>query len=290
MNILISVNKAYLDKAEVMLGSLSRNTEEQIDVYLLNRSLTYKEIQSFKGHLEKIGRINLVVIKISSDIIDNLPILSHFSVEMYYRIIAQFILPKNMDRILWLDADIIVKGDITSFYYQSFDDAYMVVCPDINNESNLIKNTKKKLGLPEEYLYFNSGVLLMNLSHLRKYTDEKQIIDCAIELKEKLTYPDQDILNYLYGSKVKYDDLYIYNYQTFQMPNIDKQQIKKVKILHYISNRKPWSWKYSGNHARFWWREANKNRCQVFKTVLHYAMAFPYKLVYIFYMKFTKNQ
>ena len=54
----------------------------------------------------------------------------HYSVAMYFRIFAHVLLPESIDRILYLDADIIVKNDITSFYAQDFEDKYMIVNED----------------------------------------------------------------------------------------------------------------------------------------------------------------
>lgn len=53
MNILISVDEKYLDKAETMLFSLKRNPKEAVDVFLLNRSLSRDIILRFEQYLKK---------------------------------------------------------------------------------------------------------------------------------------------------------------------------------------------------------------------------------------------
>ncbi len=283
MNILISVNKNYLPPAEVMLGSLARRVNEHINVYLLNKSLTASDIDSFSKKLKKIKQtIVLHTINTPSSYFDKLPVTLHFSKEMYYRIIAQFILPDNLDRILWLDADIIILKDITDFYHQDFNNAYLIACPDINNTSAVIVSQKKSLELPKEHLYFNSGVLLMNLNLMRKHTNLETIYTCATPLKDKLLYPDQDILNVLYHNKVKYAEFTLYNYQTLNFRKFPKQILSDIFILHYIGSIKPWNNRFLKNHAKFWWKEALQNGGWFFRYILWHIRFSLYKIFHPF--------
>ncbi len=131
---------------------------------------------------------------------------AHFSTAMYYRIIAPFVLPRDPDRALCLDADIIVNKDLCAFYNQPFGDRLPVVCPSFDADSDEIARIKEKLGLSAGHVYFNSGVMLMNLGKMREEKKLPQIMDVILRMQPVLTYPDQDILNKLYEGKVKYAD------------------------------------------------------------------------------------
>ena len=242
MNILISVDKNFQDKAETMLFSLRLAVKEKLDVYLLNHSLNDKDIYEFNQHLCSIcHELALYVVEIKSTALDQLPITKQFSIEMYYRILAQFVLPSNLDRILWLDADIIIKKDITDFYNQSFDGKMYVVCPDARQKAKDVVECKQKLSLPDDYQYFNSGVMLMNLELLRKETNQGAIIETCYNLQGLIKYPDQDILNYLYADQVKYDDWKKYNYLLNGVNRLPQNEIKDIAILHYAGLKKPWN-------------------------------------------------
>lgn len=272
MNILISVDKNYLDKAETMLFSLKRNTEEAIAVYLLNRSLQKDQILRFEQYLKKECGAILTVIDMDPAFFDAFPVNAYFSIEMYYRILAQFLLPESLDRILWLDADIIIKKDIGTFYHQSFDGMKYVVCPDIDKDSWTIKIQKERLGIPDEHLYFNSGVMLMNLTLLRQETDKKGIVQKCMELKDKLLYPDQDLLNAIYAGQIKYADMKTYNYQYSGLKKMPKADSKNATVLHYVSYHKPWNYHYMDYSSRYYWktRFAQGHRLE---TVKNYALA-----------------
>ena len=241
INILISVNRIYLDKAKTMLHSLRRNHSEDITVYLINRSLRDAEINKFRKYLEKHLRIRFVVIDVSITAFDQLPLdTGRFSIEIYYRVIAQFLLPQTVERIMWFDADIVFCGNISEFYYQDFEGSLLAVCPDVNCEDKDIIRIKENLGLPNEHIYFNSGVLLLNIEEMRNTTTLPEIIQSAQSIAPNLIYPDQDLLNYFYTGRVKYCNQNKYNCQAMAVVNLTQEQINDIVILHYAGFSKPW--------------------------------------------------
>ncbi len=257
MNIVISVNDAYVNHAKVMLFSLCRHTQEDVCVYLLNRNLSQKQCAKFSLFLEKKCHASLYVLDMN-EMFDDMPtVSSQFSVEMYYRLIAQFVLPNDLSRALWLDADIVVLRDLSIFYNQSFEDSYYVVCEDGQNGKPNVDELKLKIGLNLEQKYFNSGVLLMNLDELRKDTSLDAIFTYCQRHKKRINYPDQDLLNLMYIQKVKYADWKKYNYQVHTYDNSVKSNlmIKNVVILHYTSVTKPWQFNGYSKFDRFYWKE-----------------------------------
>ena len=241
MNILISVNRDYLDKAETMLHSLRRYNSEDVTVYLINRSLNDNKIRKLREYLHKNLTMDFKVINVSETVFDELPVFEErFSVEMYYRVIAQFLLPKSVDRIMWLDADIVICGNISEFYHQDFEDNLLVACPDAGCDEDGIVKIKNNLGLPKEHIYFNSGVLLLNIEALREKTNIDEIIRATQSIAEYFIYPDQDLLNYLYSGRIKYCNQYRFNCQIKSFGNLTKDQIKDIAILHYAGTHKPW--------------------------------------------------
>ena len=87
MNILISVNRSYFEQAKTMLHSLRRHNQEDITVYLLNRSLDPIAVNKFESYLRKHLRIHLEIIDISATAFEQLPLVdARFSIEIYYRL------------------------------------------------------------------------------------------------------------------------------------------------------------------------------------------------------------
>lgn len=259
MNILISVNSNYVDKAQTMLFSLRMHTNEDVTVFLLNHSLNESEVQQFEKYLTSKCKMSLAVIDMSETALDQLPLGNlHFSIEMYYRILAQFVLPDTVDRILWLDADIVLLNDPSEFYFQDFDEMKYVVCADSMNASKYVQECVSKLSLPGTHIYFNSGVMLMNIEKLRQSTNIEYIIEQCHRLSDRLTYPDQDILNYLYSKQVKYADWKKYNYQLTHIKRIPEHEESDIVVLHYSGAVKPWNYSGITNASKYYWRVRKK--------------------------------
>lgn len=228
-----------------MLHSFRRNNSEDVTVYLINRSLNSAELKKFRNYLQKYLRMDLVVIDVSTTAFDQLPLNDgRFSIEIYYRVIAQFLLPQTVDRIMWLDADIVICGTISDFYHQDFEGALLVACPDVDCEDKEILRIKENLGLSREHIYLNSGVLLLNIEALRKITDLQDIVQTAQSIAQYFVYPDQDLLNYLYTGRVKYCDQNQYNCQVKAFGKLTKYQCDQIAILHYAGHQKPWLFYY----------------------------------------------
>ena len=271
MNILISVDQNYLEKESTMMFSLHKNTAENVVVYFMNHSLTAKEISAFRKCLRKNGIFELHEIQVLETVFDSCSLgNSHFSIEMYYRLIAQWFLPEELDRILWLDADIIVQKDLAAFYHQNFHNAYMVACADAKSNSVGVQKIKQKLMLSDEHIYFNSGVLLLNLNKLRQSTTLEQITSCAVRMNERLTFPDQDLLNVLYTGKVQYADWKIYNYQIGTLDHANAVDQQQAAVIHYTGMWKPWNYKCINKQAAPYWNY-QVQQGKLVETILAYT-------------------
>ena len=163
MNILISVNNKYLNQIKTALFSLSLFTNSNVTVYLMNHSLDGQDVISLKEYLKEKCNFNLIEIDVKKTALDSFPVYLHLSIETYYRLLAQFLLPDTVDRILWLDADVIIFKDITDFYNQDFDEQLLIACADVNHNRQDILNVKKEIGISQNHLYFNAGIILFNL-------------------------------------------------------------------------------------------------------------------------------
>ena len=252
MNILVSINSKYKKPLEVLLYSLRLHCKsEEIDVYLINKSLLPEELVRIERYVKKKCNMRLHVISVTDDTFwEKMPLTRYFSMEMYSRILAPYVLPQELERILWLDADIVINGDISSFYHQDFEDKSMVICMDASCDSeiaNVFRRVEGRTGIP----YFNSGVLLMNLSNMRQQYSYEYVLDFCNRMKNILLLPDQDILNMLYQNKVIYADADIYNYQ--KMDNSFYKLEKRPYIIHYIGEGKPWMWGYISIYAIPYW-------------------------------------
>ncbi len=262
MNIAMQFNKKYLLYAEVMLTSLCTNNDKQVDIYILNSELESRDIDVLKESLRRFDA-NIYDLKVDRDIFDmRLPVCDDWPIEMYYKILLPELLPDNVDRILFLDVDIIVNGPLTELYDIDFGNKDMYVAQDGNgcNVLSVLSDRQQKMfskKFGDNYKYFNSGVMLMNIERLRSvysFEDYKN----AMEVWEyDLVAPDQDLINYVHGDKVGFVDWEIYDLfaQGAHMMGMTYNDVKdKARIIHF-GGSKPWNSKMALHFdiEKLWW-------------------------------------
>jgi len=257
MNILISVCEVFLKPAKIMLFSLAKYHDD-LNIYLLYSSLSEESIHEFRVYLEDKCHATLYPIQ-AFGYFENIPLSEQYSKpEIYFRLLAPYILPESIDRILYLDADIIINGSLHELYEQDFEGAYAAVIKDRFDFCDEVVLQKKKLGMIDSDVYFNSGVMLMNLSVFRENIKLNDIMDFIEEHRDKLFYFDQDILNCLLLEHKKLCDLQ-YNFQAYPFEKLDLFEIiKTTTVLHYTDQPKPWNPEYSGTLEYLYWSNALK--------------------------------
>ena len=258
MNFIVAANEKYMYPLKIMLTSLlDSNREEFHHIYFLYSNVLEKTIATLKKYLEKTFKCQFLPHHIVSEDFKDFPVSHHFSIETYYRFLAQDIIPSSEDRVLWLDADMIIRKPLKDFYYQDFEGNTLVACSSINKNPQELLD---KLGCPEGTVYFNAGTILFNLKKLRNVTlrDYREFYE---QNKDRITWLDQDILNSMYALNVKIADYRIYNMQMFSDP-ISEEEEKAITetsaILHYIGGTKPWHEHYANQLGKYWIETENK--------------------------------
>ena len=252
MNILVTVNSKYIRPLKVMLKTLFINNRNNFNIYLMHSSLTKEEISDLDEFISKDGS-KLFLVKIGDELFSEAPVVLHYSKEMYYRLLAFKVLPKDIDKILYLDPDIIIINSIEELYNTNIEE-YLYAAA-FHDRISVKEVNKLRLYPYEIEEYFNSGVMLMNLSLLRKKVDENEIYEFVENNKNRLILPDQDIINSLYSKQIKKLDEILYNYDPryyryYKLATKGKADmdyiINNTSIIHFCGKKKPWNNNYNG--------------------------------------------
>lgn len=256
MNILVTLDSNYIEVLIVMLKSLAINNKNySFDVYVMNENLTKKEVEHLRKNTFK--NINIIDLKVKDDEFNKAPTTKRYPKEMYFRILASFYLPKSVDKILYLDPDLVVINSIEKLYNIDLDNYYFAAATHVFGFLQTFN--RLRLNLEKNNVYVNSGVLLMNIDLLRKEQNKKDVYDFISKNKNKLMLPDQDVISGLYSNKILPLDPYIYNMteklliQKNYLPRINLSWIKENSvIIHYCGKNKPWKNKYKGILNKFY--------------------------------------
>lgn len=223
--------------------------------------------------------------------------------EAWLRHVVMSLLPQDIERILYLDCDVIVTKSLSSFYNMDMKNNCYAATMDrpLNGACGEKRDEQRfeKLGMTEKDVYVNAGILLINLSQIRmsQYKQE-DYWEYARMHAEDLLYPDQDLLNGMFAGKILICNESVYNFQinTYSFEET-KEYLKKAKIIHYTSFR-PWDFGYKRIRAgNIWWQYAVQyNIKYAWKyfvwLLLSLIIVVPWHLVRImkkFCMKILKN-
>lgn len=249
MNLLVTLDFNYLPPLWVMLKSLfSNNAGESFNIYMLHNDIGEKERKKLDAFCRANGS-SLIGLQINNDAFADAPVFRHYTKAMYYRLLAFKLLPPEAEKILYLDPDILVLNPVRPLYELDIAD-HLFAAAMHSAFGNITKYVNQiRLGNTELELYFNSGVLLMNLTNQRREIKEKDIFSYVRKYENMLILPDQDVINALYSQRILPVDDTVYNYDVRHYPIYSvlsggKKDLDWVMnntiFLHFCGKNKPW--------------------------------------------------
>ncbi|MCR4842252.1 MAG: glycosyltransferase family 8 protein [Eubacterium sp.] len=263
MNVATSLNEAYVPYTYVMLYSLFKNNEDhEITVHLLTDGLS-EESKKHLGALCARYKNHLIYLTVSREVFDKrLYETGNHPVESCFRLALNDLLPQEVDRLLYLDGDIVVNKDVAPLYTMNFRGGDVIACHDMDMTRDSVisygdLHSDRLNALIENNKYFNSGVMLMNSAKLRSTWGLRDYLAIAMEVDFKLELPDQDLLNLAHGENTVFVDEWNWNLfgRNAHIRGYDKDSLRRrVSIVHFAGD-KPWN---GGNHYHYrceglWW-------------------------------------
>ena len=247
IDLLVSLDENYLPQLRVMLYSASLNNPGvHFRVFLLHRGFSTELLSSLSRQLEALD-MELRAVRVDERLFESAPVMKQYPQEMYYRLLAAQLLPEDMDRVLYLDPDILVINPLTPLW--RLDMGGKLFAAAAHTGMTELANNVNRLRLGTERDYFNSGVLLIDLARCRAEVNPEEIFSYVSEHAEELLLPDQDILNALYSSRILELDDALWNYDARNFKNYLMRSngdadmewvIENTAVLHFCGRAKPW--------------------------------------------------
>lgn len=247
MSICFSTNDKYVPHVGVTIASvLKNNPSHRFHFYVLGNEIS-KENKEKLLTLQGNPNCQIDFIQIDSDEFKDFYVNQkmHVTQEAYFRfkIIPLF---SDLDRILYLDCDLVVLKDLKPLYEMDMANHWFAMAPDVFYAHNLDDLS--------DMPYCNSGVLLFNLKKCREDDVYNKLIKCDLD-PSRLNFMDQDILNEVGKGHICVLPIH-YNQQIH--PEIKgnalriRKQIKDTVILHYTTGTKPWGDYYPNNLQKYY--------------------------------------
>lgn len=251
ISIAFASDNNYAQHMAVSIASLLKNASAgfPIDIYILHENLSV-------GHIDKIFHLRTLrpetqihFLQISLDDFKDFPLHTGLhSIATYFRLKLPSLLPE-VDRILYLDSDIVVCGDIADMW-RSYP------CKDkllgaVEEPKSLNAKRLTVLGMKEDSPYFNGGILDMNLKKMRDTQFEAKSISYISRYKDVIRYQDQDVLNALAEGDWRalplrfnsfffvLEGIYKNDFRIYTAADI-QQARQNPFIIHFNQHPKPW--------------------------------------------------
>ena len=247
LSILVTLNEHYLPQLEVMLTSLhASNPGENVSVWLIHRSLTSEQLARLERRCGLLG-FSLHPVTADAHLFADAPLTRQYPQEMYYRLVAAQLLPEEMHRVIYLDPDILVITPLRPLW--ELDLAGNLFAAAAHTGKTALANSVNQVRLGTDHDYFNSGVLLMDLDAGRRWINPETLFDFTRQHARELLFPDQDLLNMLYGSLVLPLDDAVWNYDARNFNNYYLRSggdcdmdwvFAHTAVLHFCGKAKPW--------------------------------------------------
>lgn len=251
IHILFTADQNYAVRIPVVVKSIhSVDPKTDFHIHLISDTIS-EELKHRLGEFCCGYQYEFSYYTIADSFFQNAPVNKHYSKAMYYRMLAHEILPKRIEKILYLDPDILVINSLLPLWSQNIK-KYMYAAASHIPEQRILDNIYR-IRLETSSVYYNTGVLLMNLGLCRQAASAEQIYSFIDENGYRLLLPDQDVFNALYGNYTLQIPDEIWNYdarkytQYYFRSNgqIDENWvIRNTSILHYCGKEKPWNKKY----------------------------------------------
>ena len=260
--VVFAADDNYVPQLTTTIYSAMRNAspDRHYDVVVLQRNIAWDKQERMRGFFSQFTNMTLRFINVDR-LVSGVKLTTnnaHISVETYYRFLIQQVLP-FYDKVLYLDSDIIITGDIAELYDTELGDNLLAAVHDIDFLGNLnVKHGKRMsyalqvLHLKDPYNYFQAGVLVLNTKAMRAHYTLDQWLEYASN--PDYIYNDQDVLNAHCEGKVTFLD-WTWNVMhdcagrvanVFSLAPNDAYDAymasrKQPKIIHYAGFVKPWT-------------------------------------------------
>lgn len=250
IHILCSADDKYAPWCGIMLTSLfESNPGEKFVVFLLTAGFNKKNETEIQ-RLAQRYQADIRFVSINMELLGGLSIREGDTVSLatYFRLLAPRFLPQDVDKVIYLDCDIIIDGSIRPLWESDIEGYALGAVID---ESFYKDELYERLDYPKQYFYVNAGVELFNLKYWRENRCVERCLDCVFTHQEILTLYDQDAINKVLHREIKHIHptwnfqhgfllSWQYGYYTGEL----KQQIDNCThnpvIIHFDGRSKPW--------------------------------------------------
>jgi lipopolysaccharide biosynthesis glycosyltransferase len=266
--VLFCTDTNYWQHLGAALASLlASNTRHQFRIIVCSIDSDLDSQTKIRQISAEFGNATVEFIRFTPNQRESLPISGHITLAGYLRLFMAEYIPASVEKLLYLDCDIIVRKDIGALWAADIDD-YLAAAvlepwyPTSSTMPHYIERDRRSLGFRPGDAYFNSGVMLVNLARWRSQNLLAKFLTCANQKYSSLTFWDQDILNCVLRDQIaflnpRWNFLAIFAEMLPRHLGLTRDEFLSIRrdpaIVHFTTGFKPWQYVPEPQYKRYYW-------------------------------------
>jgi lipopolysaccharide biosynthesis glycosyltransferase len=233
---------------------LRANSGHDFQIFVCSERRDREAEEKLSATVSRFGNASIAFLEFNLSKHGHLRVDRYLSIAAYMRLFVAEFLDPQVEKILYLDSDLVVSGDIGELWQTDLHGAFLAAVP----EPYLVTS---HWGFGPADTYFNSGVLLIDVAQWRSENLLPAFLKFAEEHAADLNCHDQDVLNHVCRGKVEFLD-YRWNFQSrfaffpaelFGMSPKTFREVRRMpKIVHFTTKYKPWIYEYEPHYKRLY--------------------------------------
>ena len=197
--VLCAADENYVKPLTVMLHSAaaSLNPGRHLHVVLFDGGIEESSLSGIRESLIDFP-VSIDILRPDLSQVSDLMTSHHITHTAYLRLMAARLLPDSIEKVIYLDSDVLVVDDLTKMWEMDLEENYCLAATDISCpfiDAREIKDPElqackpwinaispvanwKELGIDGSANYFNSGVMVLNLKKWRQENVERKLFEC----------------------------------------------------------------------------------------------------------------
>ncbi|MGH1368621.1 MAG: DUF4422 domain-containing protein [Maritimibacter sp.] len=278
VNVAFSSDANYLPHTAAMLRSLidHTNDERHYNLFYLHENISGRDLELLDSLLFGHSNVSLHAINVRSPFSKNYRSAHHAPTNATFNRFLLFSLLPDLDRLIYIDVDMILNGDIAEIFDVKMDGFKVAAVPDFimtrvltsqvttsdPNVPDLYEYMRDELGLTDEQIsrYFNTGLMVLNFKEMDVPATGRRLLERVED--SRYFFRDQDILN------VHFKDDYMMMPARYNVFNSNLQEYDNVPlenralalaakqnpfVIHYAAwQHKPWTYPNTQYSDQYW--------------------------------------
>lgn len=227
--------------------------KRKVALYILDGGIKPANQQKIIKSLDP-EQVDISFVQPSVATLAQMSVSEEYPITIFYRLLVTQVLPENIKKVIYLDTDTVVKGDLEQLWNIDIGENYVLAVQDICQQyigmAGGLRNYQE-IGISPDLKYFNTGVLVINLEKWRTDNIGTKVIKYLEQNKDYVwRWFDQDGLNGVLAGKwgeldPRWNQMHaIHDYSSWtESPyteDVYHEVLHHPYIIHFTTLPKPW--------------------------------------------------